>query len=146
MKCKRATQGMVFFMGILISVLSVVTLFFITFGPTKNMKQTEKIELSDLRYYSRSFYMIIMNSLTFLIFVSGVMNIVIALVGKDWMCFLSYIIIGLTITMSVLVCAFFVYNHLSFHTSTNYNFDTLSHWEDIVCYFSKTSSARRLFL
>ncbi|KAL7722073.1 Tetraspanin family protein [Entamoeba marina] len=117
--------------GIAVTILSTALLFITVFGPIKNMPNTEKVIKSDFRIYSKTVYMIIMIALTALFLLCGVVMIITSLVGKDWMCMLSYIVIGLGIVCALAFAVYFTFVFTSFKRTTDTNLKTLAHWEDI---------------
>ncbi|KAL7719347.1 Tetraspanin family protein [Entamoeba marina] len=117
--------------GIGVSVLSTALLFITVFGPIRNMPNTEKVNNSDLKFYSKTVYLIVMIALSALFLLSGVIMIITSLLGKDWMCMLSYIVVGLGIVCALAFAVYFTFVFTSFKRTTDNNLKTLAHWEDI---------------
>nr|BAN38275.1 hypothetical protein [Entamoeba histolytica] len=113
-------------------VLASTALIFLTiFGPIRKMPNTNKLNSSDLKFYSKTVFMLIMISLAVLFMVAGGMMIATSFVQKDWMCLLSYIVIGLGVMCAFSFGVYFAVTYGSFVKTTNTSLKTLAHWEDI---------------
>ncbi|ELP94551.1 hypothetical protein EIN_092430, partial [Entamoeba invadens IP1] len=118
-------------LGVLTVLSASGVIFLSIFGPIGKMPNTQKLNNSDLKFYSKTVYMLETISLCVLFIIAGGMMIACSFIQKDWMCLLSYMVIGLGITCAFALGTYYAITYSSFVNTKDNTLKTLSHWEDM---------------